>query len=457
MNQSVGELIRVLIVDDDRSVCKSLDLLLRKSDYHVKSVHHPSEVMEAIAGFVPQLILLDMNFTIDTSGRQGLKLLRGVLERYPDMLIILMTGWGTLQLAVEGMKSGAKDFLTKPWDNKHMLSSIKTALEFSKPQTIVGAIGSHQDHFIIGESPSFIKVMALVDRVASTDASVLITGESGTGKEVIAEAIHAKSRRAEQAFVKVNLGGISTSLFESEMFGHVKGAFTDAGNDRLGRFAVAHNGTIFLDEIGDLGLASQVKLLRVLQEKSYEVLGSSKVEKTDTRVISATHRPLEEMVEDGSFREDLYYRINLIRIHIPSLAERREDIPLLVKYFVVHTASLYDFDPPLIDDEAIQWLSRQDYPGNIRQLRNLVERATLLSMDKKSLGIKDLQEHMLAKKYQHQRIVSPEIGKVTLDEMEEHMIRKAFDFHNQSISKTARSLGITRSSLYRRIEKYGIQ
>lgn len=452
------ELIRVLVVDDDRSVCKSLELLLSKSQYKVRSVHHPSEVMEAVSGFVPQLILLDMNFTIDTSGQQGLQLLRGILDRYEQIPVILMTGWGTLQLAVEGMKSGAKDFLTKPWDNKHMLSSIRTALEFSKDTyETVAQESSNQDHSIIGNSSSFMKVMSLVDRVAATDASVLITGESGTGKEVIAEAIHARSPRASQPFVKVNLGGISASLFESEMFGHVKGAFTDAGHDRQGRFTLAHNGTIFLDEIGDLALGSQVKLLRVLQEKTYEVLGSSKVEKTDTRVISATHRPLEEMVADGSFREDLYYRINLIQIRIPALTERREDIPLLVKHFLAHTASLYSFDPPMIEAETIEWLTKQDYPGNIRQLRNLIERTSLLCLNKKIVGIHDFQEHMVPTKSENQRIVSPEIGKVTLEEMEEHMIRKAYDFHNQSISQTARSLGITRSSLYRRLEKYGIE
>jgi two-component system NtrC family response regulator len=446
----------ILIVDDDRTVCKSLELLLRKNSFTAKSIHHPSEVMEEIEIFNPALILLDMNFTINTSGKQGMKMLDMILDKHQGMSVILMTGWGTLQLAVEGMKKGARDFLTKPWDNKHMLSSIKTALELSEMSANEVSSQELKDASIIGRSPSFLKVLSLVDRVAATNASILITGESGTGKEVIAEAIHNRSKRSEQQFVKVNLGGISTSLFESEMFGHIKGAFTDAAIDRKGRFAVADGGTIFLDEIGDLALPSQVKLLRVLQEKSYEVLGSSKVQRTDVRVISATHKPLEQMVAQETFREDLYYRINLIHIRIPSLSEREEDIPLLVHHFVKRTAELYEFEEPIIEDEAILWLSRQDYPGNIRQLRNLVERTTLLSTDKRVLGIKDFQEHMLAKKHQNRKIVSPEIGKVTLDEMEEHMVRKAYAYHNQSVSKTSRSLGITRSSLYRRLEKYGI-
>jgi len=446
----------ILIVDDDRTVCKSLELLLRKNSFVARSIHHPSEVLEEIEKISPMLVLLDMNFTINTSGKQGMKMLDIIISKYPNMPVILMTGWGTLQLAVEGMKKGAKDFLTKPWDNKHMLTSIRTALELSELSQSNASNAFTKDASIIGNSEAFQKVMSLVDRVASTNASVLITGESGTGKEVVAEAIHNRSKRSDQQFVKVNLGGISTSLFESEMFGHTKGAFTDAAMDREGRFALADGGTIFLDEIGDLALSSQVKLLRVLQEQTYEVLGSSKVQRTDVRVISATHKPLEEMVSQEIFREDLYYRINLIQIRIPSLSERAEDIPLLVRHFVNRTTQLYEFDEPIIESEAIDWLSRQEYPGNIRQLRNLVERTTLLSTDKKVLGIKDFQEHMLAKKYQNQKIVSPEIGKVTLDEMEEHMIRKAYTYHNQSVSKTSRSLGITRSSLYRRLEKYGI-
>ncbi len=446
---------KILVIDDDRTVCKSLDLLLRKSGYEVSTTSHPSEALELIEEFKPHLILLDMNFTIDTSGRQGMKMLKRIMEHDPSVIVILITGWATLQLAVEGMKSGAKDFLAKPWDNKHLLSSISTAMSIYGSGSGNFSFESSDDH-IIGQSESFHKVLELVDRVSHTDASVLITGESGTGKEIIAEAIHARSARNDNPFVKVNLGGISTSLFESEMFGHVKGAFTDANSDREGRFAKAHTGTIFLDEIGDLAHESQVKLLRVLQEKSFEVLGSSKTIKTDVRVISATHRPLSEMVEDSSFREDLFYRINLIQIQLPSLSERREDIPLLVNHFVQSMSKAYDFDKPFITDDAMRWLSDQTYSGNIRQLRNIVERTVLLTQNKKDLGIRDFQDNMMMTKRRIEKIALPNIGEMTLDELERSMIQKALSFHDYSISKTSRSLGLTRSSLYRRMEKYNI-
>ena len=446
----------ILVVDDDRAVCKSLELLLRKNGYRVATVHHPSEVKEKIADVAPSLVMLDMNFTINTTGKQGLLLLNQIKEFYASLPVILMTGWGTLQLAVEGMKNGADDFLTKPWDNKHLLNSINTAIALSENQQTNYTNSEFVRDSIVGQSPEINAVLDTVAKVSRTNASVLITGESGTGKEVIAEAIHNYSRRANNQFVKVNLGGISASLFESEMFGHKKGAFTDAGSDREGRFAVADGGTIFLDEIGDLPLENQVKLLRVLQEKTFEVLGSSMSKKTDVRVICATHKPLQEMIQAGSFREDLYYRINLIEIRIPALRERTDDIPLLVEYFLSHTAKIYEFDKPYINEEAIQWLKSQDYPGNIRQLRNLIERTSLLSIGKTELGIKEFQQHMIASKYLKKKIQSPEIGQVTLEEMEEHMIRKSYTYFNKSVSQTARSLGITRSSLYRRLEKYSI-
>ena len=444
---------RILIIDDDRAVCKSLELLLRKAKYEATSIHHPAIVTESIEDFRPSLIILDLNFTIDTSGRQGLKILKQIMEQAPSTLVILMTGWGTLQLAVEGMKQGAKDFLTKPWDNKHLLSSIDTALSLHSP---VKEMSQHPlEQHIIGKSKNFLHVLHQAHRIASTDANVLITGESGTGKEIIAEAIHSHSKRSDETFVKVNLGGISSSLFESEMFGHKKGAFTDASMDREGRFAKADGGTIFLDEIGDLALESQVKLLRVLQEKTYEVLGSSKTQKTNVRVVSATNRLLEQMVADGTFREDLYYRINLINLHLPALSDRREDIPLLINHFMSRVGTLYEVDVPDIEKEALRWLEHQSYPGNVRQLKNIVERTVLLAQGKKDLNIRDFQDQLVQNK-EISKVPLPEVGKISLEEMERQMIIKALAFHNQSISKTSRSLGITRSSLYRRIEKYGI-
>lgn len=444
---------RILIVDDDRAVCTSLRLILQKKGYDVRVIHHPSRVIDSVLDFDPQVVILDMNFTINTSGQQGLVLLQQIKAHRQEISVILITGWATLQLAVEGMKQGARDFLSKPWDNKHLLSSVEAVLSIYHGNTQKKPTES--DHKIIGRSPAFLHALSIVDRVAPTDANVLITGPSGSGKEIIAEAIHQRSKRSAHPFIKVNLGGISTSLFESEMFGHVRGAFTDAHANREGRFAKAEKGTIFLDEIGDLALESQVKLLRVLQEKKYEILGSSKSIKTDVRIICATHRLLQDMITSEDFREDLYYRINLITIQLPSLAERLEDIPLLVTYFLHRVSTDYQIDIPYINDETMSWLTRQEYRGNIRQLRNLIERTALLTMDKKEIKIADFQAYMLAEK-NNSLIRLPQVGDMTLEEMEKKMILRALDYHNHSISKTARSLGLTRSSLYRRLQKHGI-
>lgn len=451
---------KILIIDDDQAVCLSLKLLLKKKGYEALAVNHPSVVMETIVEFEPELILLDMNFTINTTGKQGLVILSKIMEDHPAMSVILMTGWATVQLAVEGMKIGAKDFLAKPWDNNHLVKSIEDILALSahhgssnKASSSVDS-DNYFDH-IIGQSKAFLDVMDIANRVAKTDASVLITGESGTGKEVISEAIHEMSNRSRNNFIKVNLGGLSTSLFESEMFGHKKGAFTGAISDREGRFEKANKGSIFLDEIGELPMESQVKLLRVLQEKTYEPLGSSQTKRSDVRVISATNKDLQAMVLQGTFREDLFYRINLITIHLPSLRERKDDIPLLVKHFLSSTCKSYDIDYPLIDDETMHWIINQPYPGNIRQLKNMVERTILLNMKAKILQVKDFQQYTKINPAMTQ-VSLPEVGKISLQGMEINMIKKALAFHNHSISKTAASLGLTRSSLYRRLEKYKI-
>ncbi len=445
---------RVLVIDDDRTVCESLSFLLKKKGYEVNIAHYPTEVQEAVSKFSPHVILLDMNFTIETSGKQGLAILKRIREIQPSTLVILMTGWATVQLAVEGMKLGAKDFIAKPWDNKEMISSIESLLAIYEPKLSDSKL-EEEDVSIIGEHPALMEVLEMAERVASTEASVLIMGESGTGKELLAEAIHKESKRKENVFVKVNLGGISGSLFESEMFGHKKGAFTGAITDREGRFQKAHKGTIFLDEIGELDIDHQVKLLRVLQEKSFEVLGSSKPIKSDFRVISATNKDLQEMVYDRSFREDLFYRINLITLYLPSLNERRSDIPLLVKHFMKKMKALYQMDIPIFEDETMDWLSAQTYKGNIRELKNKVERAILLNLDKAVITPKDFKSLQVSGR-STSMINLPQVGLVKLDEMEEHMIRQALAFHEDNISKAARSLGITRSSLYRRLEKYNI-
>lgn len=451
---------KILIIDDDQAVCSSLKLLLKKKGYEAFSVNHPSVVMETIAEFDPQLILLDMNFTINTTGKQGLVMLSRIVEDHSSISVILMTGWATVQLAVEGMKLGAKDFLAKPWDNNHLVKSIEDILALSSTQDFskLNFLKYNSDdnfNHIIGESTSFKDVMDMAKRVSKTDASILITGESGTGKEVISEAIHEMSDRSRNNFIKVNLGGLSTTLFESEMFGHKKGAFTGAISDREGRFEKANKGSIFLDEIGELPIENQVKLLRVLQEKTYEPIGSSQTKRSDVRVISATNKDLQAMVLQGTFREDLFYRINLITIHLPALRERKDDIPLLVKHFLSSTCKSYDIDYPLIDDEAMHWIINQQYPGNIRQLKNMVERTILLNMNAKILKMKDFQQYTKINPAST-HVSLPDVGKITLQDMEINMIKKALAYHNHSISKTAASLGLTRSSLYRRLEKYNI-
>jgi len=447
----------ILIIDDDTAVRASIKLLLKRAGYEVEMISHPRTALQQIEKANPDLILLDMNFTVDTSGRGGISALKEIKSMHPNIPVILMTGWATVQLAVEGMKLGAKDFIAKPWDNKKLLSSIKTILTLNQPKSKSNNQAQRVTDFdhIIGQDPAFLKVIELAKRVSKTDASVLVMGESGTGKEVIAEAIHYESQRSNNPFVKVNLGGISSSLFESEMFGHKKGAFTDASTDRKGRFEVADTGTIFLDEIGDLELNSQVKLLRVLQEQTFEVLGSSRSKKIDIRVVSATNKNLEEMVNKGTFREDLFYRINLIKIEIPPLRERREDIPLLVSFYLNNLKTIYDRPDLRIDREAMNWIKMQEFKGNVRQLKNLVERVVLISPTDK-ISVKDFQNQ-----YRNSTLIGgsdklPNVGSISLEEMEIKMIKKTLAFHNYKISATAKSLGITRSALYRRLEKYGI-
>jgi len=366
--------MKILIIDDDRTVCSSLSLLLSKrGGYDVRAIHYPTITLETIGEYQPEL------------------------------------------------HGSVRDKSTENTTD------------------------------IVGQHPSMVDIFKMVDKVATTEASVLITGESGTGKELIAEAIHRKSKRANEPFIKVNLGGISTELFESEMFGHLKGSFTGAYTDRDGRFAVADKGTIFLDEIGELALASQVKMLRVLQEKTYEQLGSSKANKADVRVISATNKDLRTLSIDGHFREDLYYRVNLINIHLPPLRERSSDIPLLVKHFIRNVAELYDVGIPYVADETMHWLSIQEYKGNIRQLKNIVERTFLLNLDKKQLTTKDFQPA-----FAYSGPATSMKNELNLQELEIDAIKKALNKHGHSVSSAARSLGITRSSLYRRLEKYNI-
>ncbi|WP_119081143.1 sigma-54-dependent transcriptional regulator [Chitinophaga alhagiae] len=449
----------ILIIDDDVAVRTSLLLLLRQEGYEAAGVRLPEEAMAFLQKTRPSLILLDLNFSLGTTGQEGMALLEQIRRHDASLPVILITGWGSIALAVQGMKLGAGDFITKPWSNDNMLQSIRTLLELRdrKAKPLSRRQLDEQYHFshIIGEDPAVLNILETIGRVAGTDASVLITGESGTGKELVAEAIHQNSLRRNKPFIKVNLGGISTTLFESEMFGHLRGAFTDARFDRVGRFELANKGTIFLDEIGDLDAGSQVKLLRVLQDRTYEVLGSSRTKTTDVRVICATNKPLGDMVAQGSFREDLLYRINLITIHLPALRERPKDIPLLVNSFIRNLREIYGRPGLSVTRAAMKWLQQLPLPGNIRQLKNLVERTILVSKTD-LLDVEDLSRQLELSPVKKGHLQLPGVGMVTLEELEVEMIRKAMQFHHHKIAKAAVSLGLTRSALYRRLEKYNI-
>lgn len=451
----------LLIIDDDIAIQTSLSLLFRKEGFAVRVADGPFETFDVLEEEKPEVILLDMNFSVDTSGDDGLRLLRRIRERLPNVPIILITGWGSIDLAVEGMKAGAKDFITKPWQNDHLLQSVRMVLNLA--QAAPGSSNRRkldqqfQFENIVGEDPYLLDILTTVGRVAPTDAPVLITGESGTGKELIAEAIHQNSRRKRQPFVKVNLGGISSTLFESELFGHVRGAFTDAKVDRAGRFELASKGSIFLDEIGDLDPSSQVKLLRVLQDRTFEPLGSSKSRTVDVRIICATNRNLEEMVSNGQFREDLFYRINLITVRLPALRERPDDIPLLGIYFVNNLKTIYNRPDLRVSTSAQKWLKNLPLPGNIRQLKNVVERTVLLSPNDE-LQPNDFERNLPAAAMPFPTAPGnlPQVGTMTLEEMEYQMIQRAMAFHQNRVARVARALGITRFALYRRLEKFGI-
>lgn len=450
----------ILLIDDDHAIQTSLSLLFQQEGFKVHATSSPREALVFLEKNTPQLAILDMNFSIETVGTEGLNTLKRIKAIQPQLPVILLTGWGSIELAVEGMKIGAADFMTKPWQNEALLQAVRTILNLaqSKPQSPNRKRLDEQFHFenIVGEDPHLLELLESIGRVAPTDAPVLITGESGAGKELIAEAVHLNSKRSKAPFVKVNLGGISSSLFESELFGHVRGAFTDAKTDRIGRFEMAHKGSIFLDEIGDLDLASQVKLLRVLQDRTFEPLGSSRSKTVDVRIVCATNRNLEEMVAQGTFREDLFYRINLITVKLPALRERPGDIPALVNFFVDNLKTLYNRPNLYVNKEALQWLKNLPLPGNIRQLKNLVERSVLLSTSDE-LGVTDFQKNLPpAGSGQKGSAKFPEVGSMTLEEMELEMIKRALAFHQNRLSKVARSLGITRFALYRRLEKYGI-
>ncbi len=450
----------ILIVDDDKTIRLSLTILLKTQGYSATAVGSPDEAIAAARSISDlSLVIMDMNFTRATTGEEGLELLRKFRVLRPEIPVILITAWGSIPLAVDGMKLGAFDFITKPWNNQLLLQRIETAISLSKPQRNEAQQAFNRSE-IIGNSNALNDVLATAARVAATNAPVLILGENGTGKELVAHAIHANSPRRNNNFVMVNLGGISQSLFESEMFGHVKGAFTGAVDNRKGRFELADNGTIFLDEIGELDLNCQVKLLRVLQQHSFERLGDSSPRHSDFRLIAATNANLNAMVADHTFREDLLYRINLITLHLPPLRERTADIPLLVEHFANAYTSAAAMPKPQISADAMEFLCQLPYPGNIRELKNLVERTILVN----NVALLDASHFRLsyngnttAPVATNNTYAEPTAsGGTTLEQLERDAIVAALNRFNGNISHVAASLGITRQTLYRKLEKYNI-
>ena len=444
----------ILIIDDDSVIRSSLSFLLKRAGIDPHSVASPKEAIEFIRNHTPKLILMDMNYSLTTTGEEGIYLLKQVKIFHPDVPVILMTAWGSIQLAVEGMRAGAFDFITKPWNNIMLLNTIKTAIELNSRDNIAlnGNLNSDSNPIfskIIGKSSKIKEILDTISRVSKTNAPILITGESGTGKELIAEAIHNCSPRNSAPFIKVNLGGITQSLFESEMFGHKKGAFTDAYADREGRFSLANRGTIFLDEIGDLDISCQVKLLRVLQEQTFEVLGDSRPKKVDFRVVSATNKNLNQMITAQQFREDLYYRINLIPIELPPLRERIEDIPLLVSHFTNLTVNTHGLEMPTISSDAISFLQKLPFRGNIRELKNLIERTIIMST-KEFIDKEDFEAIERCNNLDDKRCGN------TLEGIEKARIIEVLEANSNNISKSAKELGLSRAALYRRLDKYFI-
>lgn len=452
----------ILIIDDDQSVLASLVLLLKQAGYVSRVANSPKEAIAAIQRESFLLVIQDMNFSRRTDGEEGLALLSEIKAHQPELPVVLLTAWGSIALAVKGVQAGASDFITKPWTNEQILQTVRTILGLSatethdKPLSRQELDAQYDFSNIIGSDSKLLKALAVIGRVSRTDASILITGESGTGKELIADAVHRNSLRKDNAFVKVNLGSIPPNLFESELFGHTKGAFTDAKQDRKGRFETAHNGTIFLDEIGDLDFSCQVKLLRVLQDRTFEPVGSSKTQTANVRVVSATNRNLSELISKGEFREDLLYRLNLIAVHLPPLRERKVDIPILAEHFLKLVAKTYRREAMSISSNAMRMLQQRTWQGNIRELRHLIERTVLISTEN-LITENDFAVAAAMEQERTEKDALPAVGAMTLDEIEKAMIEKAIGHYEGNVSKVAEALGLSRAALYRRFEKFGIR
>ena len=447
---------RILAADDQQHVLEAIEMLLRPQGYEVETARSPALVREALATGSYDALLIDLNYSRDTtSGREGLDLLSEVVALDNTTPVIVMTAWANIDLAVEAMRRGARDFIQKPWENERLLAILRTQVELHRALRQAERLAAQnrllqtegRPHFI-ATAPAMQPLLGAMTRVGPSDANVLITGEHGTGKEVVAQTLHALSSRASRPMIAVNTGAVPEGLFESELFGHVKGAFTDARSDRIGRFELADGGTIFLDEIGNVPLHQQAKLLRVLEAGEVERVGSSRPRQINVRVISATNTDLRAACASGQFREDLLFRLNTVEMHVPALRERREDIPVLAVHFLSRYASRYRRPVQGFEASALQLLMQYSWPGNVREIEHTLERAVLMcrgtEIERADLGLDSLRQH------------SQNLEDLSLESVEAVLIRKALQRSQGNISQAAEVLGLSRGALYRRMEKYGL-
>ena len=448
----------ILVADDQQDVLAALKLLLKSEGYETRTATSPAEVVEHVQADDFDALLLDLNYARDTtSGQEGLELLPRLQALDGTLPIIVMTAWSSIDSAVEAMRRGARDYVEKPWDNDRLLATVRSQLELGRAVRLARRLEAENELLrtdadvprMIAESRAMRPVLRLIEKVGPSDANVLITGEPGTGKEVVARWLHATSARAERPLITVNTGGLSEGVFESEVFGHVKGAFTDARSDRVGYFEVAHGGTLFLDEIGNVPMAQQAKLLRVLETGELQRVGSSKTRQVDVRILTATNSELDRAVAEGTFREDLFYRLNTVEVDIPPLRDRREDIPLLAMHFLSTSGRKYGRPDLELSSAALDAMYRHSWPGNVRELRHSIERAVLLAdghtIEIEHLGLRQAPEGSLS------------LENVELDEAERILIRKALTRNRGNVSRTADELGLSRSALYRRLKRHGLQ
>jgi DNA-binding NtrC family response regulator len=445
---------RIFVADDQRDVLEALRLLLKGEGYIAEMFSHPNELIDALRARTADAVLMDLNYTRDTtSGAEGLDAVTSIRAFDTDTPIMVMTAWGSIELAVEAMRRGAQDFVEKPWDNTRLLTVLRTQVALGKALNRTRALESENRELrgdagpLVAGSPAMRPVLDTIEQVAPTSANVLLTGESGTGKSLAARLIHERSTRRHRSLVVVNIGALAATVFESEMFGHVKGAFTDARNDRIGRFELADGGTLFLDEIANIPLEQQARLLRVLEAGEFERLGSSRTQKTDARVIAATNADLEAEIEAGRFRRDLLFRLNTIHIHLPPLRDRGADLLGLAQRFLQVHAERHRSSPLTFSDAALTALRRYPWPGNVRELSHVVERAVLMRRTR-TVEPADL------------RLDAPgpaaTAAPVTLDDAERRLIASALERHGGNVVAAADELGVSRSALYRRMEKFGL-